>query len=75
MIANGPKYGYNLMILDRSGLSDIEVVKGVEIETKILISRKRISGHCSFAVLWDMGSVRALNRLTVMEIKVNYESV
>jgi hypothetical protein len=75
LIADETKYEYSSTTFDSSiGYQDIEIVKGGDIETKIVYL---VKGH-STVLIYDIMDyviwVRTLNKLNIMEIKVYHES-
>jgi len=58
LIADGLKYGYSSTIFDSSlGYQDIEIVKGGDIETKIvyLVKGHSTNAHSQYNGLFGMG--------------------
>ena len=75
MIVDETKHEYSSTTFDSSlGYQDIEIVKGGDIETKIVYL---VKGH-STVLIYDIMDyviwVRTLNKLNIMEIKVYHES-
>ena len=71
MIADGLKCVYSSTTFDSSlGYQDIEIVKGGDIETKIVYIVKGYSTMFIYNIMEYVVWVRALNKLTIMEIKV-----
>jgi hypothetical protein len=75
LIADETKHEYSSTTFDSSlGYQDIEIVKGGDIETKIVYL---VKGH-STVLIYDIMDyviwVRTLNKLNIMEIKVYHES-
>ena len=71
MIADGLKCEYSSTTFDSSlGYQDIEIVKGGDIETKIVYLIKGYSTMLIYNIIDYVVWVRALNKLTIMEIKV-----
>jgi hypothetical protein len=76
LIADGLKCEYSSTIFDSSlGYQDIKIVKGGDIETKIVYLVKGYSTMLMYNIMEYVVWVRALNKLTIMEIKVYHELV
>jgi hypothetical protein len=71
LIADGLKCEYSSTIFDSSlGYQNIEIVKGGDIETKIVYLVKGYSTMLIYNIMEYVVWVRALNKLTIMGIKV-----